>query len=437
MKTAGYVMSGHGGRPSSSWFEQVADRSGLVFYVLRIQPDVAFEYLGTALQTRLGIPVNAGVPVNTEEVLGRIDPESADKLTETLMMRPGQELTMDGKWRHVDGRSVYSRAWMRAIERPDGSVVQEGVVLDITELREVEAELRRSEQRSRLLAENAYDVIWTMAMDGTVNYVSPAVQRVRGFTPEEAMHQKVEEINPPESAARVAEYYQRVFAAIEAGIEPPTFRGEMEYYRKDGSIMTGELQVIPLVDADGHVVELLGVTRDISERKMLEAELTRLAITDPVTGLWNRHRGREFLVAQTTQADREREPLSALMVDIDNFKSINDTFGHQAGDRVLIDLARRLAGSVRGTDMVARWGGEEFVIMLRDCRLDDAVDRADRIRRQIADEPFTGVGTVTVSIGAAQLTADEESGAWLARADKALYQAKRLGRNRVVAGERS
>jgi diguanylate cyclase (GGDEF)-like protein len=169
---------------------------------------------------------------------------------------------------------------------------------------------------------------------------------------------------------------------------------------------------------------------------MFEAELTRLAITDPVTGLWNRHRGREFLVAQTTQADREREPLSALMVDIDNFKSINDTFGHQAGDRVLIELARRLAGAVRGADMVARWGGEEFVILLRDCRLDDAVDKADKIRRQIADEPFTGVGTVTVSIGAAQLTVDEESGAWLARADKALYQAKRLGRNTVVAGKR-
>ncbi|MGI9124158.1 MAG: sensor domain-containing diguanylate cyclase, partial [Mycobacterium sp.] len=373
--------------PGSGWFEQIAESSGLIFYVMRIQPDVAFEYLGSALQKRLGIPVNPGTAVDTEAVLGRIDPESAGRLAATLAMQPGEESSLDLKWRHVDGRSVYSRAWMRASRRPDGSVIQEGVVLDITELREVELELRRSEQRSRLLAENAYDVIWTMAMDGTVTYVSPAVQRVRGFTPEEAMHQTIEEINTPESAARVLEYYQRVFAAIEAGTEPPTFRGDLEYYRKDGSIMTGELQVIPLVDADGHVVELLGVTRDISERRMFEAELTRLAVTDPVTGLWNRHRGREFLVAETAQADRDREPLSVLMVDIDNFKSINDTFGHQAGDQVLVELGRRLAGAVRSADMVARWGGEEFVIMLRNCLLEDAVARADKIRHEIADAP--------------------------------------------------
>ena len=301
------------GPPGSEWFEQIADRSGLIFYVLRIRPDVAFEYLGAALMTRLGIPADS----DTEAVLERIDPDSAALLAETLAMTPGQELTMDLKWRHLDGGSVFSRAWMRASRRADGSVIQEGVVLDITELREVEIELRHSEQRSRLLAENAYDVIWTMAMDGTITYVSPAVERVRGFTPEEAMLQSIDEINPPESAARVGEYFQRVFAAIAEGSEAPAFRGEMEYYRKDGSIMTGELQVIPLADSDGHVVELLGVTRDISERKMFEAELTRLAATDPVTGVWNRRRGRELLVEELTRPD-VNEDFAVLMVDIDN-----------------------------------------------------------------------------------------------------------------------
>ncbi len=423
-------MSGHGGQPDSNWFERIADGSGLIFYILRIRPDVAFEYLGSALQTRLGIPATSETAVDTEAVLRRIDPDSADRLAATLGMNPGDEKTIDLKWRHTDGRSVHSRAWMRAIERPDGSVVQEGVVQDITELREVEAELRRSEERSRLLAENAYDVIWTMSMDATITYVSPAVQRVRGFTPEEAMHQTVEEINPPESAARVADYYHRVFAAIEAGTEVPTFRGEMEYYRKDGSIMTGELQVIPLVDADGHLAELLGVTRDISERKMHEAELTRLAITDPVTGVWNRHQGRELLLAETARPGRQS---AVLMVDIDNFKAINDNFGHQAGDQVLIEMAQRLVAAVRGTDMVARWGGEEFVVLLHECPLEDAAVRAERIRRQIADTEFPGVGTVTVSIGAAQMMTDDDLAAWLGRADQALYQAKRAGRNAVAS----
>jgi diguanylate cyclase (GGDEF)-like protein/PAS domain S-box-containing protein len=258
---------------------------------------------------------------------------------------------------------------------------------------------------------------------------------VRGITPEEAMQQTTNEIHPPESALRNIDYFQRLYDAIEAGTKPPIFLGEQEYYRKDGSIMTGDLQIIPHTDADGKVVEILGVTRDISERKMLEAELTRLAITDPMTGVWNRNHGRELLEAQTSGPDRA-EMQSVLMVDIDNFKSINDTHGHEVGDRVLIEVARRLRESVRDSDFVARWGGEEFVILLRDCPLADAVARAEKIRRQIAEAPFADAGTVTISVGAAELTADEDLDHWLVRADRALYEAKRSGRNTVVAGER-
>ncbi len=315
-------------------------------------------------------------------------------------------------------------------------MILEGTVAEITELRDAETELRHSEQRHRLLAENAWDVVWTMALDGTITYVSPAVERVRGITPEEAMHQTVEEIHPPESQARNIDYFQRLYAAIEAGTEPPEFFGEQEYYRKDGSIMTGELQIIPHVDADGHVVEILGVTRDISERKMFEAELTRLAATDPMTGVWNRHHGRELLEAETARPDRAQMQLAVLMVDIDNFKTINDTHGHEVGDRVLIDVARRLSEAVRDTDMVARWGGEEFVVLLQGCPLADAVARAEKIRRHIADAPFADAGTVTISVGVAEFSTGEDLDHWLGRADKALYEAKRSGRNAVVAGER-
>ena len=120
------------------------------------------------------------------------------------------------------------------------------------------------------------------------------------------------------------------------------------------------------------------------------------------------------------------------MIDIDDFKSINDNFGHPAGDQVLVESARRLGEAVRSTDMVVRWGGEEFVVVLGDCPLDNAVARAEEVRRQIADPPFPVVGTVTVSIGVAQLTAGEDSASWLGRADEALYQAKRSGRNAVA-----
>ena len=426
-------MSEGTGPPGPEWFEEIAHHSGVIFYALRIHPDVAFEYLGSALPTRLGIPVADGT-VDSAAVLDRIDPESAEQMAATLAMTPGQELTVDLKWQHVEGRSVYSRAWLRARQRPDGSVIQEGVVLDITELREVETDLRRSEERNRLLAENAWDVIWTMALDGKVTYVNPAVERVRGITVEEAMRQTPEEINPPESAARVAEHFQQVFAAIQAGTPPPNFRGEIEYYRKDGTIMTGELQVVANRDPTGQVVELVGVTRDISDRKAFEAELRNHAVTDTLTGAWNRRQGTELLAADLS-ARRPGNALSLLMLDIDHFKTVNDSFGHQAGDHVLIEVASRLRRCLRGNDMVARWGGEEFVVLLRDCALPDALTLAEGIRAEIAEVPFGAHGRLTVSIGVAEIRDDDDLASWLGRADQALYRAKRAGRNAVAAAE--
>lgn len=418
--------------PVAAWFADVAEHSGLIFFVMQVRPEIAFEYVGSALEARLGVPVGAAL-ADPRVVLDLIESESRDRFIASLAMEPGQEMSMDLTWRHRDGRVVDSRAWIRATQRPDGSVVQEGVVLDITELRAAEADLRRSEQRNRLLAENAYDVIWTMAMDGTVTYVSPAVQRMRGFTPQEAARQTIEEINLPESAARVTDYYQQVFAAMAAGTEPPVFRGEIEYYRKDGSTMTGELQVTPLMDADGQVFELLGVTRDISDRKRYEAELTRRAVTDPVTGLWNRRQSTEMLASDLMQAERHGRPMTLLMLDVDHFKTINDTHGHQTGDRVLIEIARRMSGNIRGTDVACRWGGDEFVILLRFCGLTDGIATAEKLRRRIGEVPFDGAGTVTLSIGVSELLPEDDINTWIGRADSALYEAKRAGRDNVVA----
>ena len=181
------------------------------------------------------------------------------------------------------------------------------------------------------------------------------------------------------------------------------------------------------------MIEILGVTRDISERKVFEAELTTLAVTDPLTGLWNRRHTAELLAADLAQTERHGQALSLLMIDIDHFKTINDIHGHQTGDRVLIEVARRLVANVRGTDVVGRWGGEEFVVLLRFCGLPDAVAAAEKLRRQISDAAIAPAGSVTVSIGAAQAAPGDDIAAWLARADAALYEAKRTGRNAVVS----
>jgi len=396
--------------PDAQWFQKVADHSGMVFFILRVQPDVALEFVNSGMRT-----------------------PSADDMTKLLSMQPGDSMQVELTWHHATGKPIHSSGWVQCRERPDGSVAVEGALQDLTALRAMQRDLRNSEQRRRLLAHNAWDTVWTMGLDGSITYVSPAVERVRGFTPEEAMRQPLDEIHPPESAAKVGTYFAELFAAIENRTEVPVYRAEHEYFRKDGSIMIGELQVIPHVDADGTVVEILGVTRDISERKRFEEELTRLAVTDPLTGLWNRRHTGELLAADLAQAQRHGQSLTLLMVDIDHFKAINDTHGHQTGDRVLIEVARRLQENIRSTDVVGRWGGEEFMILLRYCTLQDGIGTAEKLRATIADAPI-GPVCVRISVGAATLQAGEDPDSWVARADSALYQAKRAGRNAVAGG---
>lgn len=330
------------------------------------------------------------------------------------------------------GETRYVRAIGQRCPSVDGSsVCIAGIVQDITEEHELRRALAESEELHRILAENAYDVVWTMELDGTISYVSPSVERVRGISQKEACAQTLDQIHPPESAARVAEYFGRLFAAIGSGAEMPTFRGEQEYYRKDGSIMYGELHVIPQLDADGNPVRILGVTRDISERKEFEAELNRLAVTDPLTGVWNRRHSEEALRAEVADARRYGLTPCLLMLDIDRFKRVNDTHGHQVGDAVLVDFCRRLSADLRPSDMLGRWGGEEFVILARHCPRDAGTAMAQRVHDLVVWEPFDVAGTVTVSIGVAELHPDDDVDSWVRRADAALYAAKAAGRNTV------
>ena len=421
------------GTPDAQWFEQLANNNETLFYVLRVKPDLAFEYVNDAVESLIGWTAE-DVMAGADKVLGVVDAAHAARLEAALELEPGTEATVDLIWQHRNGNPVYGQTFVRAREREDGSVVLEGATRNVTQLHKVEAELNQSEKRYRLLVENAWDVVWTTSVDGTPTYVSPAIERLRGVTVEETMNQSLEQFYPPDSADSIRKYFRRALAAAEDGTELPPFRLEHEFFHKNGSRVAAEMQVIPHLDENGRVVEILGVTRDITERKVFEAELRRLAVTDPVTGVWNRRHGEELLSADLSAAHDDGQSLSLLMLDVDNFKAINDTRGHQAGDRVLVEIGRRLVAVCRDTDMVARWGGEEFVILLRDCTLQEGVRIAEEIRATIADTPFIDAGAVTVSIGVAEATPRDDLTSWVARADEALYEAKGSGRNTVRAG---
>ena len=188
-------------------------------------------------------------------------------------------------------------------------------------------------------------------------------------------------------------------------------------------------------DIDGNFKQTHSTLQNITERKALEEKLIMMATTDPLTGLNNRRSFTELADRERLKALRFKHPYTVMMLDIDHFKSINDTYGHHIGDEVLKMVADILKNILRDIDILGRLGGEEFAIVLPETPLKEAVVAAERIRMAI--EAFTlnteqGDIQVTISIGVATMTdAHEENETLLNRADALLYQAKENGRNRV------
>lgn len=162
-----------------------------------------------------------------------------------------------------------------------------------------------------------------------------------------------------------------------------------------------------------------------------EAALLAQARTDALTGLPNRLQINEILASELARFRRYSTPFSLALADIDHFKQINDTYGHQEGDLVLQRVAAILRQSVRAVDTVGRWGGEEFLLLLPETELPGAQALADRLRQALAAADFGQVGQVTISMGLTMIKAGDDADALLRRADTALYRAKAAGRNRV------
>ena len=175
---------------------------------------------------------------------------------------------------------------------------------------------------------------------------------------------------------------------------------------------------------------------DVTAQVRLREELRRRAETDPLTGVANRRRFHQALEIECIRFKRGRAPLSVLMIDLDNFKDINDRYGHPAGDAVLLAISQRLLISLRKTDLLARYGGEEFSILLPETRIEGAVTIAERIRLAVCETPVEVEGdliSTSVSLGVASHSSDREVDPQilLKKADLALYRAKAMGRNRV------
>ena len=208
------------------------------------------------------------------------------------------------------------------------------------------------------------------------------------------------------------------------------------FFKRDGNPIPVEASATPLWEREGGIFGGVVVFRDISEQRRLEEELEHQAMHDPLTGTYNRHFCDNLLVREVDRVERHPEPLALLMLDIDYFKAINDAHGHLVGDRVLKRLAQAIQGGLRSMDTLARWGGEEFLVILPNTAQEGALQLGERLRSAVAETDFgDDVGAVRVSIGAGERQEGEALRDWLERIDEALYRAKEAGRNRVEPAE--
>jgi diguanylate cyclase (GGDEF)-like protein/PAS domain S-box-containing protein len=267
----------------------------------------------------------------------------------------------------------------------------------------------------------------------TIVYYNDGAKRIFGHAAEEALGQHLD-ILLPERFHVHHDMHIDEFAAGNVSARHMAQRSRQIFgRRKDGSEFVCSVAIHKL--GSKHERYFAAVVRDISENKKTEEELLRLAATDPLTGAFNRREFTALADREALRAQRYRHALSILMLDLDHFKKLNDTYGHAAGDKALQRFTTLCCNALRNVDIFGRWGGEEFVALLPETTAEGAAIIAERLRKMVADTVVKFNDhkiTFTVSIGIAQYRDGETTiESPLARADSAVYDAKKSGRNKV------
>ena len=306
----------------------------------------------------------------------------------------------------------------------------------IVGLKQADEKVARSEAKFRALFESSRDAVMILDRDrGFVNCNNATLKVFGCSSADEFIGKQVMDFSPPlqPSGALSAD-------EAEKHLDDAQARGgcffEWQHKRRDGDTFPAEIMLSP-VEVEGQQM-FQGLIRDITRRKAMEDELTRLASKDPLTGANNRRVFLEKGAYELSRSQRYNHEFAVLMMDVDHFKSINDTYGHQAGDEVLKALVYHSSNLIRETDIFGRLGGEEFAVILPETDAPTAAGVGERLRSRLADIRVgseKGGIRFTVSLGLGVMTSGSDSlQRIIGRADAALYKAKKQGRNRLVTG---
>jgi len=325
-------------------------------------------------------------------------------------------------WRK-DGAAFPVEYWSHPIRHAgqvEGSVI---TFVDITERKQAEQQLRLAAQ----VFESSHEAIFITDAQNNIVSVNQAFIDITGYGRAEAIGQSPGLLK---SGRHDAEFFRSMMNSIH---HSGNWQGEIWNKRKNGEIYPAWMAISSVRNKQGGITHYVAIYSDISELKRNESQLERQANYDGLTGLANRNLFQDRLNQALIFSRRHDCGLAVLFIDLDNFKNINDSLGHDAGDALLIQVASRLTGSVREGDTVARQGGDEFVLLLSEIRAEDNVSAITQKLLKALSAPFDIGGRelhITCSIGIASYPKDgEDNQTLLKNADAAMYRAKELGRN--------
>lgn len=285
---------------------------------------------------------------------------------------------------------------------------------------------------------------------GIITYVNDKFCEISGYSRGELIGKHHNIVRHPSMPSSI---FKNLWDTLKA---KKHWSGLITNMKKDGRKYVVDSTIIPILDIDGDIVEYIAIRHDVTEFEQTKEQLSTLnmamknkvdelysmtasleeeASTDKLTGAFNRSRFDKFFDFEIEKAKVNNNILSMIIVDIDHFKAINDTYGHNVGDEVLKEISALITKNLRRVDIFARWGGEEFVILLPGTSTDGTHKLASKLRELVESTRFSIAGNITSSFGIGTLNKSEDKKAFFKRVDEALYEAKRTGRNKVVTSK--